>query len=134
MDEAETLEKFSAMVSGAPGEAVPQVDPEDVKAVWELSQEVKKDHPDGGVAIGMAIFEHTCKPGAVVKAVIYRANMTDILCSAAPEIMKPLLQDKLDAVIHTAATIPMEWLGVRIVRRGFPFDAGDFIRRVSEAA
>jgi hypothetical protein len=133
MEDSEAVAKLQAMMYGAPGEPVPQVDPEDVKAVWELGQAETKDHPDGGVIIGMAIFEHTCKPGAIVKAVIYRANMTDLLCSAAPEIMKPLLQDRLDAVLHTAATIPMEWMGVGIKRRGFPFDADDFIRRVSEA-
>jgi hypothetical protein len=65
MEDAEALAKLHAIVSGAPGEPVPQVDPEDVKAVWKLGQEVKKDHPGGGVAIGMAIFEHTCKPGAI---------------------------------------------------------------------
>lgn len=74
MEDAEALAKLHAMVSDGRGEPVPQVDPEDVKAVWKLGQEVKQDHPGGGVAIGMAIFEHTCKPGAIVKAAIYRTN------------------------------------------------------------
>ena len=55
MEDAEAVAKLHAMVSGAPGEPVPKVDPEDVKTVWKLGQEVKTDHPGGGVAIGMAI-------------------------------------------------------------------------------
>lgn len=82
----------------------------------------------------MAVLEHLCKPGAEVKAVVYRANKIGILRTVAPEIMEPLIKDKLDAVLHTAATIPIEWIGVDVVRKGLPFDADDFIRRVREAA
>ena len=46
--------------------------------------------------------------------------------------MEPLIEKKLDAVFLTAAQIPMEWLGQQ-VRQGLPFDADDFVRRVSEA-
>src|ERR1700693_4732467 len=130
MDETEAVAKLHAIVSGAPGEPVPQVDPEDVKAVWKLGQEVKRDHPDGGVAIGMAIFEHTCKPGAIVKAVIYRTNKIEILRMLASEVMEPLIHDKLDTVFQAAAQIPMEWIGVGVVRQGLPFDFEDFMRRV----
>lgn len=129
MDEAQGREFF-----GTPGEPVPQVDPEDIKAAWELGQEVKKDHPKGNVGIGVEIFKARCKPGADIPAVTYRANMIAMLQHAGPEIMTPLIQDKLDAVFLAAAQIPMEWMGVGITRRGLPFDADDFIRRVSEAA
>jgi hypothetical protein len=80
---------IAEMFVGAPGTPVPQVDPEDVRAVWKLGQEVKKDHPGGGVAIGMAIFERTCKPGAIVKAVVFRANMVGMLQYAAPDVFEP---------------------------------------------
>jgi hypothetical protein len=46
--------------------------------------------------------------------------------------MNPLIEKKLNAVFLTAAQIPMEWPGQQ-VRKGFPFDADDFVRRVSEA-
>jgi hypothetical protein len=36
-------------------------------------------------------------------------------------------------VFRAAAEIPMEWMGVGIVRRGLPFDPDDFLRRVREA-
>jgi hypothetical protein len=119
---------------GAAGEPVPPVDPEDVKSVWELSQEVVKEHPGQQVAIGLHGFKARCKPGTDISAVTYRAGMIGILQRAAPAIMEPLINDKLDAVFLAAAEIPMEWLGVGIVRHGLPFDADDFLRRVREAA
>ena len=41
MDETEFLTSFWAK----DGEPMPQVDSEDVKAVWKVGQEVKRDHP-----------------------------------------------------------------------------------------
>jgi len=114
---------------GHPGEAVPQVDPEDVKAVWMLSQEVKQDYPGQSVGIGAEMFERGCKPGANIPAVTYRAGMIRML-----KQMDSLLQDKLDAVFRVAAEIPMEWMGVGAPRKGLPFDPDDFVRRVREAA
>jgi hypothetical protein len=38
--------------AGEPGEPVPKVGPEDVKAVWKLLEEVKKDRPGVNVGIG----------------------------------------------------------------------------------
>ena len=121
--------QLQKMLGGAPGTPVPQVDPEDVRAVWKLGQEVKKDHPGVNVGIGMEIFERACKPGSNIPAVTYRAGMTAMFLRHAPE-----LQDKLDAVFFTAATIPMEWIGVGVVRKGLPFDIEEFMRRVSGAA
>jgi len=109
------------------------VGPEDVKAAWKLAQEVKKDHPGEHVGIGLEIFERTCKPGANIPAVTYRAGMICMLQHVAPELMDPLLQDKLEAVFRAGAEIPMEWIGVGMERQGFPFDAEDFMRRVREA-
>jgi hypothetical protein len=129
MDQEE-LQEFG----GAPGTPVPQVNPSDVKAAWVLTQETKKEHPENVVGIGEEIFEAHCTPGANIQAIFYRANMIGMLQLVMPELVKPLVQDKLDAVFQTAATIPMEWMGEGIVRRGFPFDTEDFVRRVREAA
>jgi hypothetical protein len=49
MDQAQLQKMFG----GAPGTPVPQVDPEDVRAVWKLGQEVKKNHP--GVNVGISV-------------------------------------------------------------------------------
>jgi hypothetical protein len=119
---------------GRPGEPVPQVDPGDVKAVWEVGQESVKEHPQGSVAIGVEIFRRACKPGANVPAVTYRTQQIGILQLIWRDVMDPLLQARLDAVFRAAAEIPMEWIGVGIVRHGLPFDPDDFVRRVREAA
>ncbi len=60
--------------------------------------------------------------------------MIAMLQLVTPELVSPLVQDKLDAVIQTAATIPMEWMVEGIVRHGLPFDPDDFVRRVRKAA
>lgn len=124
MDQAQLQKMFG----GAPGTPVPQVDPEDVRAVWKLGQEVKKDHPGVNVGIGVEIFERACKPGSNIPAVTYRAGMIAMFLRHAPE-----LKEKVDAVFLAAATIPMEWIGVDVVRKGLPFDAEDFKHRVNEA-
>jgi hypothetical protein len=113
---------------GRAGEPVPVVDPEDVRAVWEITQESGKGH-QGGIMIGREIFRHACKPGANVPAVTYRTRKIDMLRMIAPEVMEPLLKDKFDAVFRAVAEIPMEWIGTD-VRHGLPFDRDDFIRRV----
>jgi hypothetical protein len=118
---------------GRAGEPVPIVDPEDVKAVWELGQESVKGHPQGDVAISVEIFRHACKPGANVPAVTYRMQQIGILQLIRPDMVDPLLQDKPEAVFRAAAEISMEWIGAG-VRHGLPFDPDDFVRRVREAA
>ena len=79
-----------------------------------------------GGAPGMEIFERACKPSSNVWAVTYRVGMTSMFLCHAPE-----LQDK---VFRTAATIPMKWMGVGVVRKGLHFYIEDFMRRVSGAA
>ncbi|MGA8308922.1 MAG: hypothetical protein WB755_02755 [Terriglobales bacterium] len=118
---------------GAAGEPVPTVDPEDVKPAWKLTLDVAKTHPGRQVGIGAEVFEHTCKPGADIPAVFYRASMITMLQRVAPAAVDPLLQDKPDAVFRAAAEIPMDWIGVGITSHGLPFDADEFIRRVREA-
>lgn len=129
MDEAEFLTSFW----GKAGEPVPQVDSSDMKALWNLGEDTKKRHPKGGVAIGVNLMESLCKPGANVGVTNYRALMIGILQRIAPEMMDPLIADKLDAVLAVASEIPMEWIGEG-GRSGLPFDPDDFVRRVREAA
>jgi hypothetical protein len=118
---------------GRAGEPVPEANPADVKAVWEIGQESVKHHPEGGVAIGMEIFRGACKPGADVPAVTYRTQQLGMLKMIWPDVMNPLLQDKPEAVFKATAEMPLEWMGVGIDRGGLPFDPDDFLRRVREA-
>jgi hypothetical protein len=119
---------------GRAGEPVPEVDPADVKAVWEVGLDSAKHHPEGGIAIGVEIFKRACKPGADVPAVTYRTQQLSMLKMIRPDVMDPLLQNKPEAVFKATAEIPLEWLGLGIVRGGLPFDPDDFLRRVNEAA
>src|SRR5436853_6591247 len=68
------MEEVTALFGGKPGEPVPQVDPDDLKAVWEINHEVQTSHP-GERVTGISVLEHACKPGADVKSVAYRAVM-----------------------------------------------------------
>jgi hypothetical protein len=62
------MEEVTALFGGKPGEPVPQVDPDDLKAIWEINHELQMSHP-GERAIGISVLEHACKLGADVKAV-----------------------------------------------------------------
>lgn len=120
---------------GKPGEPVPKVGPDDVKAVWEVYQEVAKAHPGEQVAVGWEYIKHTCTPGADVSAVAYRTAMLRILAAHADEHLTPWIHNgELDgALFRAAAQTPMEWIGVGVERQGLPFDLEEFLRRAREA-
>ncbi len=63
MDQAQLQKMFG----GGPGTPLPQVDPEDVRAVWKLGQELKEDHPGVNVGIGVEIFERASRLGNTEK-------------------------------------------------------------------
>lgn len=132
MDEKEMRRLFGC---GEAGSQVPQADPLDIKAAWDLGQSVKKDHPEGGVGIGVEVFKAHCKPGATIAAVTFRGGQLWILGQVAPDLLAPWTKDgQFDDVIFRAiAQVPMEWIGVGITHEGLPFDVEDFMRRVREA-
>lgn len=133
--DAQEKERIREMFGfGRAGEPVPQVDAEDVKAVWEIGQKTVKENPGKNVAVGVEIFRHACKPGANLPAVTYRAQHIHMLQMIQADVMDPLLREKPEAVFRAAAEIPMEWMAVGTPRRGLPFDPDEFVRRVREAA
>jgi len=81
----------------------------------------------------MNLMQALCKPGPNVTAVSYRAGKIEMLRRILPDVMEPLIQEKLDAVLKAASEIPMEWIGAT-VHHGWTFDPDDFVRRVREAA
>ena len=131
MDQAEFF-------GGAPGEPVPQVDPEDVRAVWKLGlgRGMESGHAGGQRAIGVEVCKAVCKPGADISAVCYRGMMLGLITRHAQEQLAPWVNEgEMDnAIFRAIAEIPMEWMGVGIVRHSPPFDFEDFVRRVREAA
>src|ERR1700693_432826 len=93
MDEAEMMRLL-----GAPGAPVPEVDPEDVKAVWELGRDIEARHPAKAGelrahAVGIEIFKAACKPGANIPAVFYRGTMLGMLIRHAQDQLAPWLKE-----------------------------------------
>jgi hypothetical protein len=131
MEEQERLRELFGY--GRAREPVPQVDAADIKAVLEIGQDMERRHPGGQYAVGRAVYENACKPGAIIQAVLFRASRVDMLRLVAPAVLDPLIQDKLDAVCTIAAQIPMQWAGATVNHR-WTFDPDDFLRRVREAA
>jgi hypothetical protein len=43
------------------GDPVPQVDPDDVKAVWKFHEDLARRHPGKQVGIGKGVLEHVSK-------------------------------------------------------------------------
>jgi hypothetical protein len=109
---------------GKPGTPVPEVDPDDLRTVWEYGEKIKKEcGPNGAVEIG--IFERLCKPGVDLQAVCYRAQNLALAFMLAQEQLDRFSKEKL---IGAAARVPMEWMGAGIVRQGPPYDFNEFLR------
>lgn len=121
---------------GKPGEPVPEVDPDDLKTVWRLNRDLQARHPGQQVATGSRVYEHACKTGADIQAVGYRAAVLSMMIHLAQHPENPIKElrpwlkaDQLnDVVFRAAAKVPMEWMGVGIVRDGPPLDLDEFLR------
>jgi hypothetical protein len=114
---------------GKPGTPVPEVDPEDLKAVWDYSAETRKGKGPNG-AISIRFFERLCKPGADVQAICYRSSMIGLLATfLQPQQLTPNEAGTLDMkVFKAAAKMPLEWMGEG-VRKELPFDVEKFLQR-----
>jgi hypothetical protein len=101
---------------GEPGESVPQVDPDTLKAAFELYRNYANSPP---------------KPVSLA-AVSYRATMLELLTRVPQRPLGPGTTEAgqlEDAVFREAAHIPMEWMGEGL-RQRFPFDREELLRRV----
>jgi len=98
---------------GNAGEPVPEVDPEDLKTIWQESRAVQARHHGQNAAIGFELMKAICKPGANIEAVAYRSTMIWVLKKFAQEQLAPWVNEEQvsDAVFRTMAAISMEWLG-----------------------
>ena len=115
-----------------PGEAVPEVDPEDLKTLWQEQQELQGRHPGKQVAMGRDLAEQICKPGADIPALGYRASMLWLLSQIARERFEPFTKDgqPIDAAFRAAAKVPVEWMGEGFTTKA-PFDVDEFLRLCS---
>jgi hypothetical protein len=110
---------------GNPGEPVAEVDPDDLKLLWQKTR---------GLQISFSPRALADRGLNATPAVWYRSSMILILRRAAQEKLSPWIKDEQvsDAVFRTMATIPMTWIG-RAGREGLPFDVEDFFRGLTKA-
>jgi hypothetical protein len=130
----DTPENRVPAFGGEPGEPVPEVDPDDLKTIWEMGRDLQARYPGQQVATGIGIFEHACKPRANIEATHYRASLLSLMTLFASEQLTRFTEDGQldDAVFRAAAKVPMEWMGVGIVRQGPPFNMDEFLRLCGE--
>ena len=115
---------------GKPGEPVPVVDPNDLKAVWKMRKEIERTHPGQHIAIALGVVEHTCKPGADAKAVSYRASLLAMIMTYGRDELADCLEgtEPTDAIFRAAAITKMEFMPVGVERQGPPMDVDQFMR------
>src|SRR5215469_15792717 len=118
---------------GNPGDPVADVDPEDLKTMWQRVRDLIETGPGQGFGMTCNTLDAFCKPGANAEAVWYRSTMIWVLSRFAQDQLAPWVRNEevSDAVFRTMATIPMEWIG-HTEREGFPFDIEEFFRRLAE--
>lgn len=103
---------------------VPEVDPADLRHVWELHRQFKSQNPGAHVAI--AGLEAECKPGTDIRALNYRVILLSLFVEACqhenllPPVVK--VEEFPDVFFEKAAHMQAEWIE-KGVRNGFPFDA-----------
>ena len=129
---SEAVDNCPPRFGGNPGEPIPQVDPDDLKALWRLQRDVEARHPGQQVAIGNA--SAYCKPGADIQAVGYRVSFLWLMSRIVPEQFAAFTKDgqPIDAAFRAAAKVPAEWMEVGVVRRHPPFDVNEFTRLCAE--
>jgi hypothetical protein len=117
---------------GEAGESVPEVDPDDLKAIWQIGEELQANH-SGVKAVGVEVMKQACKPGANIEATWYRSSIVWMLTHVAQQQLTPWLRDGKvdDAVFRVMASIPMEWVGSE-VKQSLPFNVEEFLRRLNE--
>jgi hypothetical protein len=105
---------------------VPEVDPEDIKAVARIYEEWAKNSGEH-FAVDIEVLRPVCKPGAELRAVCYRYMHLTVLPMIACEVAE--FQDTVfknveltDSAYDAAAKVPMKWA----IRGSFDFD--EFLR------
>ena len=113
---------------GKPGEAVPEVDPGDVKTVWQMGRDLQANLPGQRVSIDFGVLKAACKPGANIEAAWFRASVISVIDHVPLPQCAELTKDGYsEAIFRVAAKIPMEWIGPRPGTRQ-PFNLAEFLR------
>jgi len=134
LTEPKATESAPKVWSGS-GDAVAEVDPDDLRNVWKMTREVQAHNQGQSVALSAAMYQSMCSPGADVMAVWCRASMLGMLQMLPGALLKPWTNNGvLDAaVFQIAAKFPMKKMGVGVVHQGPPFDVQAFLKQIEEA-
>jgi hypothetical protein len=113
---------------------VPTVNPADLKKVWQVSADFEASNPGQCGAIGNAVYESVCSPGADVVSVWYRAGMLWALKQVQPDPLAQWTHDGQldDVVFEVASAFPMEKMRAGVVHNALPFDVEEFVKQVGE--
>lgn len=96
--------------------------------MWDHLQELKAQHPRGGVGVEVGIWKQLCSPGADIRAVSYRCQMLGLL-----EIMlrAAWTGGELSAnAFKVAARMDTHWMAVDVVQNVSPFSVEGFLGEV----
>ena len=122
------------------GHPLPSVDPADLKSVWKMMQEIKKDFdermpnhdPNQGISIGIDLYQRACSPGADAFLVWRRLGMLGMVQKIFTDTGRTLPGftdgQPTDAVFKALAIVPMTDGGYY----GFPIDAKELIRLIEK--
>jgi hypothetical protein len=119
---------------------VPSVDPADLKSVWTMQEELKKDFekrtpnraPNQGFGISVSTYSQACSPGADVASIWYRLSMLWMLSESMGSNLPGMHDGKTDdAVFKALAILPLTGLP-RGGREGLPFDLDELIRLIQK--
>src|SRR5579864_133942 len=78
---------------GEAGESVPEVDPDDLKAIWQIGEDLQANHSGKKMAVGIEVMKQACKPGANIEATWYRSSVIWMLTHVAAQQLAPWLRD-----------------------------------------
>lgn len=114
---------------GEPGTQVPEVDPEDLKTVWQFI-EMGPEPAQIEITSFERVFKRHFRPGADFQALFYRAQMMSLVAmTIQTQQLAPNEAGTLDMKVFTAmAKIPLEWMGEG-VREESPFDVERFLQQ-----
>ena len=113
-------------------EQVPQVDPAVMPVLWDLAEDTKKTHPEGGVIVGLSLMRALCTPGRERDRGELPRGQDRNGPTHPARYDGTFGQGQIRRGAQRPSEIPMEWIGAT-VHYGWTFDPDDFVRRVREA-
>ena len=90
---------------------MPEVEPEELKAIWQMARDLQARHTDQNVGIGFEAMKAVCKPGANAQAVWYRSSMIWVLNQFAQEQMASWIEEGRFRMLSFERWQPFRWNG-----------------------